>query len=393
MNMPIFTGDASDIEPLHNLCRLLLDNGAWLHRELVIHAEGGDLSLRGARPDAGRASYMRVPVQLMPALQDFTLLTDRDRQLYAAPARNDIDPQQQRMMQLMLELYNRTGKLAQWEASYPGFAWHDQDALMQHLSSARPTNGCKQIYAAAQNPQSIEATLPHSFMGSRKFFMRSQYSGRTSHTHVLMPLVDCLNHHPLAEGYKIHETPQPAVMRVLTRPQGEQGELFVSYNQFDAVDTLLNYGFVDSQTPFFFSVPCSVQIGQHCLEIQQQRYLESTHRHPRLRALGRQAPGVEVTGAQSLSVSGLIIPDAENIDQLRLAAAAIGEISGLVKSHKDMEIFVRGFEAKVIEYNSQWWQTLRELTGHLDTQHPAAQLAARGCAHLEAYAEAIARPH
>lgn len=393
MNMPIFTGDASDIEPLHNLCRLLLDNGAWLHRELVIHAEGGDLSLRGARPDTERASYMRVPVQLMPALQDFTLLTDRDRQLCAVPVRKDIDPLQQRVMQLMLELYNRTGKLAQWEASYPGFAWQNQDEIMQHLFSARPINSCQPIYAAIKNRQIIENTLPHSFMGSRKFIMRHQYSGRAENVHVLMPLVDCLNHHSLAEGFRIHETPQPAVMRVLTRPQGEQGELFVSYNQFDAVDTLLLYGFVDSQAPFLFSVPCSVQVGQYNLEIQQRRHIESPLRHPRLRALGRQAPGVEVTGAQSLSISGLIIPDAENIDQLRLAAAAIGEISGLVKSHKDMEIFVRGFEAKVIEYNSQWWQTLRELTGHLDTQHPAAQLAARGCAHLEAYAAAIARLH
>lgn len=393
MNMPIFTGDARDIEPLQILCRLLLDNGAWLHRELVIHAEGGDLSLRSARPDAGRASYLRVPVGLMPALQDFTLLTDQDRQLYAVPARNDIDPLQQRMMQLMLELYNQTGKLAQWEASYPGFAWQGQDALMQHLFSARPSNTCQPIHAAVQKQDNIEAVLPHSFMGSRKFLLRSQFSGRTDDVHVLMPLVDCLNHHPLADGYKVHETPRPSVMRILTHPQSEQGELFVSYNLFDAVDTLLNYGFVDCQTPFFYSVPCSVQVGQYNLEIQQRRLIKSPVRHPRLRALGLRAAQVESGGTQALNISGLVIPDADNIDQLRLAAAAIGEISGLVKSHKDMEIFVRGFEAKVIEYNSQWWQTLRELTGHLDAQHPAAQLAARGCAHLESYAAAIARLH
>lgn len=392
MNMPIFTGDACDIEPLHTLCRLLLDNGAWLHRELVIHAEGGDLSLRSARPDAGRASYLRVPVQLMPALQDFTLHTDQDRQLHAVPARNGIDPLQQQMMQLMLELYNQTGKLAQWEASYPGLAWQGQDALMQHLFSARPGNGC-QVFHAAAAQEKVEFALPHSFMGSRKFLLRRQYTGRAEDVHVLLPLVDCLNHHSLAEGFHLHDAPQPTVMRILTRPLGEQGELFVSYNLFDAVDTLLNYGFVDNQTPFFYSAPCSVQVGQYSLEVQSRRPLEAPVRHPRLRALGHRSPGVEIGGAQSLNVSGLVIPDAENIDQLRLAAAAIGEISGLVKSHKDMEIFVRGFEAKVIEYNSQWWQTLRELTSHLDAQHPAAQLAARGCAHLEAYAEAIARLH
>lgn len=402
MNMPIFTGDAADLAPLQTLCRLLLDNGAWLHRELVIHAENGDLSLRSARPGTGRASYLRVPVQLMPALQDYLLLVDKDRQLKAAPLRDSIDPLQQQVMQLMLELYNQTGKLAQWEASYPGFAWHDQEALLRHLFSARPGSACQQAYASQQNFRQGDGLLPpgflsQSFMYSRKFLLRGSYrpqlGSKPEDRHVLMPLIDLLNHHSAAEGYRIYERPQPVSMRVFSRPQETSGELFVCYNRFDALDTLLLYGFVDVSCPFFFSVPCSIQVAGQAFEVDTDSSTENRQRHPRLTALGTAAPHVRAVSESTLQVARLRIPDAENIDQLRLAAAAIGEISGLVKSHKDMEIFVRGFEAKVIEYNSQWWQTLRELTGHLDPQHPAAQLAARGCAHLESYAAAIARLH
>lgn len=402
MNMPIFTGDAADLAPLQTLCRLLLDNGAWLHRDLIIHAENSDLSLRGARPDSGRASYLRVPLQLMPALQDYRLLVDKERQFKAAPLHDGIDPLQQQVMQLMLELYNRTGKLAQWEASYPGFAWHDQEALLRHLFSARPGSVCQQAYASLRDPRQGDSTLPpsflaQSFMHSRKFLLRGSYRPRTGEKpedlHVLMPLIDLLNHHSGAEGFRIYERPQPSSMRIFSRPQGASGELFVCYNRFDALDALLLYGFVDVSSPFFFSVPCSVQVAGHAFEVDADFNSKNPQCHPRLAALGAAAPHVRVTSAATLQVTRLRIPDAENIDQLRLAAAAIGEISGLVKSHKDMEIFVRGFEAKVVEYNSQWWQTLRELTSHLDPQHPAAQLAARGCAHLKAYAEAIARLH
>ncbi len=397
MNMPIFSGDAADIAPLQTICQLLLENGAWFHRELVIHAERGELSLRSANPYAERASYLRVPVDLMPALEDYTLHTDHSRQLRITPLREDIDPRQKQLMQAMVELYNLTGKLSHWESSYPGFAWQGLDSVVQHLASARPEHVCQIIHEACRSGQETTPALLKSFMDSRKFLLLNKHHARASapsqNLQVLMPLIDCLNHSHSAEGYKIYETPSPTAMRIYAKPRGDTGELFVTYNRFDAVDTLLSYGFVDTETPFIYSAPCEIHIGKYTIDIHPCRHIENPYRSARLQSLRQNAPLVKPVEGNRIHVSRLAIPDVNNMDNLRLSAAAIGEASGVVKTKGDMEFFVRGFEEKLIEFNKNWWDKLHELTKALDLQHPASLLANQGCKHLDTYFKGLHQPH
>lgn len=386
MNMPTFSGDAADIEPLQVICRTLLQHGAWFHRDLQVHAEQGELSLRSRNPEPVRMSYLRVPLRLMPVLDDFLITSDGRRLLCTAQHANV--PQVQRtLMEAMLELYNLTEKLTHWESSYLGF-WKDQDEVLQHLFSARQQSTCYAVHHNMKYGLDYEKTLADSFIGSRKFIMRADSfhaseAKRTQDSMVLLPLIDSLNHRSGVDGFKNFQTNSTSFMRIYAQPFGQNGELFISYNHYDPVDTLLVYGFVDESAEFFFSVPCTITVGTLKISIGNPRRLFSNpYRHPLLKSLGRDAVSMSPPLNQDMQISGIPIPSVEDFEKLRTLTDVIAEASGLVKSAQDMKFFRQGFIEKLLEYNLGWWQTMEEKTRHLDTGHSLRTLALKGLGHL-----------
>lgn len=394
MNMPIFSGDAADIEPLQTICRTLLEHGAWFHRDLRVHAEQGELSLHSRRGEPTRMSYLRVPLKLMPVLNDFSLTSD-GKKLHCTPQRRDIPQVQCTLMHAMVELYNLTDKLTHWKASYPGF-WHDQDEPLQHLFKARHKSACQSVYHHIRHGRMEEQTLADSFIRSRKFIMRAEYlqASATKIQHdamVLLPLIDSLNHRSGADAFKVFKQVPDACMRIYSYPHGEQNELFISYNHYDPVDTLLTYGFVDESADFFFSVPCSINAGPMKIEISNpHRELSKPHLSLKLSSLGFHATAIAPPLNQELQIAGIPIPPPGNLDKLQTLAGIIGEASGLVNSAHDMKIFRQGFIEKLLEYNLGWWQTMEQKTRTLDAGNPLRALALKGLTHLNSVAECAA---
>lgn len=394
MNMPIFSGDAADIDPLQIICRTLLQHGAWFHRDLQVHAEQGELSLHSHRFDPARLCYIRVPLKLMPILDDF-IIASNGRQLRCTPLHNEVLPVHRTLMEAMIELYNLTDKLAHWESSYPGF-WLDQDEALRHLFEARNKSACQRVYHNLRHGASREQALVDSFIGSRKFMMRKEHfqaSGiqRSRDAMVLLPLIDNLNHRCNVDGYKSFKHAEKPCMRIYTKPHGIRNELFVSYNHYDPVDTVQIYGFVDESADFFFSVPCIINAGPLRIRVGNPRdeagmpYLTT-----QLKGLGRYATSIARPEDQEMWVAGIPIPPASDLDKLRTLVGIIGEASGLVNSTRDMNIFRQGFIEKLLEYNLGWWQTMEQKTRSLDAGNPLRALALKGLAHLSSVAECAA---
>ncbi len=386
MNMPTFSGDAADIEPLQIICRTLLQHGAWFHRDLQVHAEQGELSLRSRSTDPVRMSYLRVPLKLMPVLDDFTLTSDGKR-LLCKPQRTDIPQAQRILMEAMLDLYNLTDKLTHWENSYLGFR-KDQDEALQYLFSARQNSTCQAVHNNMKRGLAYEQTLADSFISSRKFIMRADSLNASERQHpqdsmVLLPLIDSLNHRSGADGFKSFQHASTSSMRIYAQPHGEQNELFVSYNHYDPVDTLLIYGFVDESADLFFSVPCTITVDSLKISIgNPRRQFSDPYTHPSLKELGRDAINMTPPLNQEMQIAGIPIPPAEDFNKLRILAGVIGEASGLVNSARDLNIFRQGFIEKLLEYNIAWWQTMEQRTRHLDIVHPLRTLALKGLEHL-----------
>ena len=390
MNMPTFSGDAADLEPLQIICRILLQHGAWFHRDLQVHAERGELSLRSRSIDPVRMSYLRVPLRLMPAINDFIISSD-GKLLFCKPRHADIPQVQRMLMESMIELYNLTDKLTQWRKSYLGF-WEDQTEALQHLFSARQNSVYQAVHNNMKRGLAYEQTLADSFIGSRKFIMRADsfHAGERQSAQdamVLLPLIDNLNHHSGADGFRIFKHTPASSMRIYAKPCGEKNELFVKYSHFDATDTFMTYGFVDESAKFFFSVPCVITVSSLEINIENpRRQFSNPYAHPSSKGLGRDAVSITSPLNQVMQVAGIPIPPAEGFEKLRILTDVIGEASGLVKSRRDMNIFRQGFIEKLLEYNLSWWQTMEQRTQHLDIGHPLRTLALKGLHHLNSVA-------
>lgn len=146
--------------------------GAWFNPDLRLQAYNGNLALYGT-PGAARASYMRVPVALMPQLECFDIVAQGGK-LAATPNGAPLLPHQQEMMEAMLGLYNATNKLNLWRDSLPFLAWQDTRVL-EYLLAARPLNAnltrCHDELKAGEQ----DKLLVDSFLNSRKYSLNEYH--------------------------------------------------------------------------------------------------------------------------------------------------------------------------------------------------------------------------
>lgn len=124
-----------------------------------------------------------------------------------------------------------------------------------HASSASPAGWAKQrvpIGPDATPAMVTDADLAHSTAGR---------SNPPRKTHVLMPLIDMLNHHPRGAPFQLDDS--RLSVRV-AQPTGD-GECFAAYGgRRDVLDLALHYGYLDMATPFAFSAPVNVEVEGLC---------------------------------------------------------------------------------------------------------------------------------
>ncbi len=250
---------------LTELSTLLIEHGAWLHKDLKIVEKDGHLSIHIDKFDSQRKNYMRVPISLMPALEDYRIHLDQGRIKadYQGETPNSVTT---KVMELMLELYNATNKLTSWKSCSPFCALHNLPDLWTKLLNVRGNQAKSLHYIDLINQQQFDQLYIDSFLGSRCFNLKTRFLEQENiddnednrdneDQSVLLPLIDFLNHDLAAEPFDINQQQKILSMRTYGRPNPESRELFIRYNQYDAVDTFLFYGFVDRNSPWLSSIP------------------------------------------------------------------------------------------------------------------------------------------
>ena len=388
---PIMEGDTAVLEPMRHICRLLAKHGAWFNPDLRIHAENGNLSLHGT-PGAPRASYMRVPVALMPQLECFDI-TSREGKLVATSNGTPPLPHQQEMMEAMVELYNATDKLRLWGESLPFAAWEAPKTL-EYLLSARPLNNNLTHYHELFKSGTRDQLLVDSFLGSRKFSVNEHslkalgVKNHLTHRYALMPLVDCLNHHLNAEGYNTPLVGGQPTMRTFHVPDAKTGELFVRYNLYDAVDTTLSYGFMDGACTWLSSVPLTLNINGQRLNVQG---LPMQLRGPlptALEDIRAYMPALHRKGEREATVTKLMLCMETPYSLRRVLTYLVYQL-GIAHTELVARQQVAELERQLIEKNLQWWNGLEDLTQALPDDHAAKQLCQHSLGIIKAYQQAV----
>ncbi|MGP8292357.1 tetratricopeptide repeat protein [Vreelandella zhanjiangensis] len=389
--LPRMEGDEEALRPMRHICHLLSKNGAWFNPDLCIKSDNGNLSLHGT-PGAPRASYMRVPMALMPQLECFDIV-NRSGSLLATPNGTPLLAHQQDMMEAMMELYNATDKLKLWGESLPFAAWKAPKVL-EYLLSARPLNDNLTHYHKLFRAGEQASLLVDSFLGSRKFSVNEHslkalgINGPAMQRFALMPLVDCLNHRLNAEGFATPLVDGKPTMRTFHVPDIETGELFVRYNLYDAVDTMLSYGFMDNACTWLSSVPVTLNVSGYLLDVQGGAMQLRGQLPVAFEDIRSYMPALHRKGERRAVITKLMLCT-ENFYSLRRVLTYIVYQLGMAHTELVARQQVAELESQLIEKNLQWWNGLEGLTQELPVNHPAKQLCQHSLDIIKTYQQAI----
>lgn len=156
---------------------------------------------------------------------------------------------------MQAQLYNATAKLPWWARRHPARLVEESAEVAAAIAPLKPGQ------LTQQTPSPVAG-----FLATRSFHWKagpSQGQGQP----VLMPLIDCLNHHHRGAPYRIDD----GAMRIRIAQGGGQ-ECFAHYgHRRDGLDLVLHYGHCDHSTPFAHSAPLDLNVeGVGRIQVEQQ---------------------------------------------------------------------------------------------------------------------------
>jgi hypothetical protein len=282
-------------------------------------------------------------------------------------------------MDLMLAVYNETGKPGWWQTAYPLLALNEYPRVREHLVRSKMHMPKLQSHMQLLDAGEIDKLVVESFLGARvfnlnpKFLQELGYDASEQGQQVIMPLIDYFNHRFQAEGYSVQAKPAPASMRVFAVPD-ETGELFVRYNLYDPVDTFLFYGFVDTHSPWLAGVPQSLPLPDgRSLEILNTGGVMKQELPPALRDLRMYIPAIIKNDQETVQVSKLLIPGPHAPRALqRVLGFLLHNLTPKLTSQERLKWICR-LEDELLDFNKTWWQQLQSLCTPMPVDLPITQ--------------------
>jgi len=239
--------DRADIEShLSRLVDLIKSNDGYVHDELIIVSENGNLSVQAPRSVPEKSELIAVPREMLLPTADFDLYLSGDDICIGAAA-NPTSAAQMAMAEEMLAIYNLCEKIRIHREMSPGRLFFEAPQTFEALVLPTQFNIRKKL--PAKDP------ILHDFLHTRVFGAKA-VSGDEKQS-VLMPIIDFLNHRRMAGGFKLDDA-RLSVNRF--SPLADTDECFVSYSRMDAQIAYAIYGFVDENSDTVISMPVSIDL-------------------------------------------------------------------------------------------------------------------------------------
>ncbi|MBO6702780.1 MAG: hypothetical protein JJ921_10585 [Pseudomonadales bacterium] len=169
----------------------------------------------------------------------------------------DVSPLQKRFAELMLEVYNQTGKIGHFIRTHPKIRLRLESKIQRELARF----GKIKIEDENLDGERSDSELIAHFFQTRKLELKDRNDPRKSRK-VVMPLIDYANHNTASPGFIRTETSEGIDALGLLHSTSIEGskECTVSYGDLDLFDTFWNYGFLDDYSPASFvrAAPCEL---------------------------------------------------------------------------------------------------------------------------------------
>ncbi|WP_405598804.1 MULTISPECIES: hypothetical protein [unclassified Pseudoalteromonas] len=354
---------------LVNSIKKLIDSseqaGAFFSPLIKIMASDAGLSIITTQPVVKNTLLLDIPISCMPLLCDYSLSVENNI-LVCKAHKQQHNPNANTTMSLMIDIYNQTNKLKEWQVSSPFFSLSDYPMLLSALVEGKKnTSKVIDFYRLSQEGRK-DKLLIESFFGARVFSyknekLKNQGIKSVSETEKgLLSVIDFVNHRIGSTYYRSTENGIG-----LTAPANQliDSELFVQYNYFDPLGTLLIYGFVDLSSPYLFSVPVNMQLsdGREAQVLGNNPFgnetVSDSGKH-----LAKYVPNITKIN-NGITLDSLSIPDITNINQLRDVLTTVAKSVTLNDNLTDTALMaeVYSLEKQLLQLNLKYWYHLEWL--------------------------------
>lgn len=214
-------------------------HGGFIHPELTVRHQGDSLSII-CHASVEPTPLLVIPHDLFVPISEIDWLGDDGVLRYSGES-SALSKVQRILLDTMVTLYNQTEKLDQHGLQLPAMLLTEDPELSDWLRKARP----------GYQP-SGKSPAQHFIQTRISSLEVTQGSGQF--TKYLMPLIDCLNHHPY--GSKLIRTPEAHWRIMLQNPIPGSSECFLRYNKCDSLSLALWHGYAETHTKHLAVLDC-----------------------------------------------------------------------------------------------------------------------------------------
>lgn len=349
-----------------NILNQLKQQGATLNDKLLFNGENDVLSLQLDRECLSEETLLIIPLTCMPLLADYKLRLKSSFELDVKKSNRVLNPSAEKVMSLMVELYNKTDKLKVWNDCFPFITLKKQNQILKTLISFRLQGEKLSSYWRMLESREYDKLLVESFLGSREFtYKKDALASAGIHTandseKGLLAIIDFLNHKMGDSTYQINR--DTGCMEIHASNVDESGEVFVQYGFMDALQTYLTYGFVDVSAPILFSgkIQFRLKSGLNFVILGMAGGLQRTVPLPSEQQHLNQylPPGIKRQD-EHIVVNELVIPSGEQLSYLSESLSIIikqCDVDNIYKDESILESEIQHIEQQVLTLNIQFWQ-------------------------------------
>jgi len=356
--------DRVDIENhLLRLVDLINSNGGYVHDELVIVTENGDLSLQAPRSVPEKCELISVPRELLLPTADFDLYLSGD-DICIGDSAKAASATQLAVAEEMFAIYNLCEKIKDHRKSAPVRLFLESPEIFESLVLPGQFNARKKL--PTKDP------VLDDFLHTRVFAAKS---GLGDETHsVLMPIIDFLNHNRSAGGFKL-DNERLFVKRF--SPLADTEECFVSYSRMDAQIAYAIYGFVDESSNTVISVPLSIDLpGIGLIEIGRRQGAKFNGKIPEpLKNISWLVPEMGMSREdRQARMAFLIIPPKGFPRALRRVLNFLIRAFARDMAPEELKTLVVEAERQVVEANLNYYEELKVLARNASVSQESQQI-------------------
>jgi hypothetical protein len=277
-------------------------------------------------------------------------------------------------MEVFLELYNLTHKLAVHRRTSPWPLVASQPELLEYVTRGRG-RGAYVISGKLYEPGKENELLLRSFLNSRVFHFKitgQQSPIQEIYLEVLLPILDSMNHHFYGALYSRDENRGLTVTRSSPLP-GMANECFACYGKHDAFDTWITYGFIDESVPFVCSAPMildlpdlgTIRVG-HMIQTRAAGEFPESEKD-----LYFYIPKLLARRENHIEVSSLLIPGSGAPRALQRTLRLL--ITEMRPGHPRQSDLVLQAEQQIVSANANYYKNLKALLHSLSPKDPLQQ--------------------